>query len=309
MPDWLRSPELILEVVPPPVALSEDGILARVDHVARIRELVPIRAVNVPEIREETSKHAEGERKSAFEERVEPRILAARIQDTLGLPVIINRVVVHLERALQADWFRETYEVYGVRNFVLVGGERSGLAYPGPSVAEANVLIREVIRTEDLRVGNIAIPGRRSRMDESDRMAQKAAGGVDFFTTQIVYHRDEFTSLLDGIAARQPQVAGVPIFLSLCPLKTPHSVSFLRWLGVHIEETLEHDLLLDGPKKLLTRSLDHLVRTWDGIRSHCRQRGLAQPVGVNIAPVGPMPLSATVALARGLERIGFLRRG
>ncbi|MGE3165357.1 MAG: hypothetical protein AB7O52_10670 [Planctomycetota bacterium] len=305
MPDWLRSPELILEVVPPPSALSEAGIDSRLELVARIGAHVPIRAVNIPEIREETSKSAGGERRTAFEERVEPRVLAARIQEQLGVPAIINRVVVHLDSRRQADWFRETYEVFGVRNFVLVGGERSHVQYPGPSVAEANLLIRQALPHADLRVGNISIPGRRSRMDESERMAQKAAHGVDFFTTQIVYHCEEFTGLLDGIAERQPGVATVPIFLSVCPLKTPHSVAFLRWLGVHIEEPLEATLLADGAKQLLACSLEHLVGTWRSIRSHCVARGLKQPIGVNIAPVGPIPVSATVKLARELARIGF----
>lgn len=302
MMPWLANSARVLEVVPPPLRLGEAGIQKRLTKVAEIHESARLDAVNIPEIREEASKSADGVRKSGFEERVEPRDLARRIQEELDIPAVINRVVVHLERDKQCDWLRETHEEYGIQGFVLVGGERSGVDYPGPSVPECNELIRDVLGDTSIRVGNIAIPSRRSKtMAEPERMARKAAGGVDFFTTQIVYHGQEFTTLLDELHERQPSLDNVPILLSLCPVKTAHNLSFLRWLGVQVSADLEAQLC--AGEDLLSASIQHVVELWNQVQTHKRTHQLPHPIGLNVAPVGPIPNQATAALLRQLQQV------
>ena len=185
-----------------PLRLGLQGLEKRLSRLEKILSEVEFDAVNIPEIREEVSKSEEGERQDPFEPRWEPREMGAQIQERFSVPVIINRVVVHHEREALGAWFRETQERFGVGRFVLVGGELNPESYPGPSVPEANGLLHEVL--PGALVGNITIPGRSEICPECERIRFKVESGANFFTSQIVYHAEEFTSLLDDLAGERP---------------------------------------------------------------------------------------------------------
>lgn len=300
MQPWLNDSPLVLEVVPPPLKEGERGLSRRLDRIAEVHAAVGLSAVNIPEIRNEEGKSDDGARKSSFEERHEPRQLAARVQSELGLRAVINRVVVHESAGEQCAWFRDTQERFGVRDFVLVGGERTAGTYPGPTVPQANELIRATLGSE-ISVGNICIPTRQStRLNEAERMLRKLSAGVDFFTTQIIYHAEHLTRLLDQLADAPAAVTLRPMLVSLCPVRTPHSLSFLRWLGVQIERELEEQLCAD-PERLLQSSIDHLVELWQTILRHAQGLERCPALGLNLAPVGPIPAWATIELARRLR--------
>lgn len=300
-----RSP-LVLEVVPPALRRGQEGLDKRVARVERIHGRVPFDAVNIPEIHEESSKSDLGDRKKPFEPRFAPRELGVLIQDRLGLPVIVNNVVVHRTRDALRDWFLETHEQHGIEGYVLVGGEKPPWEYDGPSVPEANRILKETL-PDSVCLGNISIPGRHADdLTEAQRMAEKSAAGTDFFSTQIVYHAEDFTGLLDDLAAAGGSAAATPILLSLCPVKSQHSFAFLRWLGVRVDQPLV-DAISGAPDdetgSILDRSIEHLVAMWRTIRDHMHDRGIQTPVGVNLAPVGPIPPAATVDLASQLREL------
>ena len=293
--DDKRTP-LYLEAVPPPTAQGEAGIEAVLEKVAAVHEAVRLDGVNIPEIREESSKSDKGERLKPFDPRVEPRRLALRIRERFGIECMINRVVVHLDAARQADWFRETWEEFGVRQFVLVGGEKSGERYPGPSVPEANRLLREVIDDPALRIGNICIP---TRANEARRMARKLETGIDFFTSQIIYHPEEVTGLLDELA--DTPLPGEPpcLLLTLCPVKSARNIRFLHWLGVSISQELE-SWLTQERDGVSARSIQQIEGAWRVISEHRLRTGCRFPAGVSIAPIGKIPNEMTVGLARSI---------
>lgn len=66
-----------------------------------------------------------------------PREYARMLAALTGKEPIINQVVVHYDRESYVTWLRETWDEYGIRNLVLVGGDSSRTAYEGPSVLEA----------------------------------------------------------------------------------------------------------------------------------------------------------------------------
>ncbi|MGH9391208.1 MAG: hypothetical protein ACRD1Z_16480 [Vicinamibacteria bacterium] len=88
--------------------------------------------------------------------------------------------------------------------------------------------------------------------------------------------------------------------LSICPIKKTVNAEFLRWLGVTIEDELVSRLASD-PEKLLANSIEYLVGMWKQIRGHVAEKEIRTPLGLNIAPVGPIPPEATI------ELIGRLR--
>ncbi len=285
----------VLEAVPPELHQGEDAVDAVIRKVERVHAAQPLDAVNIPEIHEEPARSSKGERRRPFAPRMAPRDLARRIHDRLGIECMINHVVVHEPAPQLLDWCRETWEDYGIRRFVLVGGGRSGVDWPGPSVPEANRLVRDHVSIPGLRIGNICIP---SRAGEAARMASKVAAGADFFTTQILYEPDSFTGLLDGLAAEER--APAEVLLAFCPVRTPRNLRFLLWLGVSIPDALEAWLTCDEDG-VATRSLEQIRRTWAGVIDHQRTHARQTPrLGVNLAPIGAIAPQTTVNLSRDL---------
>jgi 5,10-methylenetetrahydrofolate reductase len=286
----------VLEAVPPELHRGEAALEAVVDKVARVQAAGRIHAVNIPEIHEEPSRSDQGERRQPFAPRLAPRDLARILHDRLGVESMINHVVVHhaSEQAL-IDWVNETWEEYGIRRFVLVGGGRRSVRYPGPGVTRASALLREHSRVESLRIGNICIP---SRADEAERMAAKTAAGADFFTTQILYEADAFTTLLDTLADRERLPPA--ILLAFCPIRNARNLRFLLWLGVSIPEAL-CDWLTADDERVPERSLEQIRRAWSRIVAHQRARGRERPaLDINLAPIGPISPATTSALAADL---------
>ncbi len=218
-------PVTLFEMVPP--AAGKPGAIERVlAEIESVRHCVD--AINLPEIHDE----ARGEARAVkFVERLEPRILGERIRKGLGMEVILNRCVVY--EADQLAWFRKTAEIFDLQHVVLVGGERSGIEYPGPSVADA---ARQVAAAGiGATLGGITIP---SRLHEAERVRRKVAAGLSFFTTQVLFDSNDIVWLiqkLNGVEAR--------IFLSFAPVSHPRDLEFLRWLGADIPDDLDSFLL------------------------------------------------------------------
>lgn len=221
----VTAPVTFFEVVPPS-AHKPELIERAVEELKKARHLAD--AINLPEIRDEDRG---GPRTQQFVPRVEPRRLGARILRDLESDVVVNRVVVH--ETDQLGWFRETYEEYGVRYAVLIGGESSRVRYPGPTVLEAAEQIRSA--GLPLCLGGVTIP---SRLNEAERIRRKNAAGLVFFTTQVLFDSNDIVWLiqrLNGLEAR--------ILLSFAPVSHVRDVEFLRWLGADIPPDLDRFLL------------------------------------------------------------------
>ena len=298
MSHWLSSSPTILEFVPPVKRLGADGLEKRLRRLEKLLDSGEFCAINLPEIREEESRSDQGHRATPFEPRFPAREIALEIQRRFAIPTVVNHVVALQPAAALVDWARETHERYEIENFVLVGPAK-GSERIGPTVPEANQILRETL-PGSVRIGNICIPGRTSAgIDESERMEAKARQGANFFTTQILYRSHSCVEMLAALAERSPAAGQAPILVSLCPLRRPESVGFLRFLGVELEEPTVRSLCED-PDHMLERSIEHLVGVWRRITAASEKERWANPLGVNIAPVGPMPSSATLSLARAL---------
>jgi 5,10-methylenetetrahydrofolate reductase len=282
-------PVTLFEVVPPPPEQPE-LIQESLDDLRRVKPFVD--GVNLPEIHDEDRG---AERISKFVPRIEPRVYGSRIRHQLQMDVVLNHVVVR--DADPKTWFRETYNHWGLENIILVGGEASGISYPGPSVTETAALVR----SEGLPVtlGGITIP---SRKNESDRIRAKAKAGIDFFTSQILFDSNDVVWLvqrLNGVEAR--------IFLSFAPVTHRRDLQFLRWLGADIPQDLDRFLLgpEDGPQPAeatcLERSLDLAQRILTDVFDHLPPD--PPPLGINIEHINQRNFSPAVKM---LDRLGNL---
>jgi hypothetical protein len=218
-------PVSFFEMVPPPVGKPE-ALKSAMAEVTRIKGLAE--AINLPEIHDESRG---GDRTFKFVERIEPRILGAKIRKEFNLDVVVNRCVVY--QPDQARWIQETQQKFDISNFILVGGESSAIRYPGPSVTET----AHAVQAAGLQaaMGGISIP---SRAQEVDRIRRKVAEGLCFFTTQVLFDSNDIVWLiqrLNGLEAR--------IFLSFAPVSHHRDIEFLRWLGADVPADLDYFLI------------------------------------------------------------------
>jgi 5,10-methylenetetrahydrofolate reductase len=299
--DKLANPYLpltLFEMVPP--AASKAGAieetLSQAEKICR-----RVDAINLPEIHDEARGQ---ERTVKFIERVEPRALGKRIRSEVGLDVIVNRCVVY--DADQVGWLRKTEEDHGISNVVLVGGESSRVQYPGPTVMEA--ARQAAVARLRTTLGGISIP---SRLHEPERVRRKAAAGLGFFTTQVLFDSNDIVWLiqkLNGVEAR--------IFLSFAPVSHPRDMEFLRWLGADIPADLDHFLLQNDPaapdaatgtteqatrstsERVLDRSLDLAQRILMDVFDNLPPD--PPPIGINIEHINKRNFAAAV---RMLDRL------
>jgi len=282
-------PVSFFEMVPP-VAGKPEALDSAVAEIARIQHLAD--AINLPEIHDESRG---AERTFKFVERIEPRVLGRNIRQQFNLDVVLNRCVVYQPDQLR--WFQETQDQFGIRNFILVGGESSRIEYPGPSVVQTS---REV-RAAGLQValGGISIP---SRAHEPDRIRRKVAEGLCFFTTQVLFDSNDIVWLvqrLNGLEAR--------IFLSFAPVSHHRDIDFLRWLGADVPADLDRFLINGTPEekpahdsedafeRCLNLAQRILMDVFDNLPPD------PPPLGINIEHINRRNLSSAV---RMLEKLG-----
>jgi 5,10-methylenetetrahydrofolate reductase len=282
-------PMTLFEVVPP-AAGKPEALESSVHELQQLRGRVD--AINIPEIHDEDRP---GERTSKFIERVEPRILGARIKRELEIDVVINRVTVH--DADPERWFRETCTEWDIPNWVLVGGESKEIAYAGPNPAEAARLVKSLNLPASL--GGITIP---SRVNEPERIRKKHAQGVEFFTSQVMFDSNDLVWLiqrLNGVDAR--------VFISFAPVTNRRDLQFLRWLGVDIPRDLDRFLIgseegeAAAAETCLERSINLAQRILMDVFDNLPPD--PPPIGLNIEHITRKNFTPSLAM---LDRLGNL---
>lgn len=279
-------PVVLYELLPPARETAPAARAAYVECVADLLARVPgIDAINVPEIRNESRSG----RPEPFRPKADPRRFVHELRDTLAVPLeaVVNHGTVYEDWATQQRWLEETQAVYGIENLVLVGGESSRIRYPGPSVLEMARSIRHVY-DDALFCGGITIPTRRHRVgnarkDEPLRLLDKAACGLEFFTSQVLYEAESARQLLldyDRLC-RERDVSPRRIFLSFAPASSRKEIAFLRWLGVEIPPAVEEELLQTAIG-IGWRSLRLARRLLQDLLVFVREEGLRVPLGLNV---------------------------
>ncbi len=277
-------PVVFFEMVPP-IKGKPEALRSVMGEISKIHELAD--AINLPEIHDE---NRSGERTFKFVPRVEPRILGREIRTEFGTDIVLNRCVVYEKD--QAAWYRETVEKFGIENVVLVGGESSSVQYPGPNVAQA---AREILATGlPATLGGISIP---SRSNEVERIRRKAAEGLSFVTTQVLFDSNDIVWLiqrLNGLEAR--------IFLSFAPVSHERDLHFLRWLGADAPDHLDDFLIQNSaqtPERAFERSLNLAQRILMDVFDNLPPD--PPPLGINIEHINRRNFNFAVLMLEQLR--------
>lgn len=291
--DRLKALPVVLEIVPPHRRASESTVRKFLSRVQEAVAALPhLAAVNLPEVLDENFAG------QPFYRHMSPRQCARLLDHRLGVDPIVNKVVVHLPGSAGLDaWIRESVDAFGLRNFTFVGGSSPHVAYPGPSVTEADGRLRAMTRDlPGVALGNIAIP---ERPDEAARLLAKTRAGAQFFTTQVLFESGPVLSLLRGYGAACAAEGLEPatVLLSVAPVSDYHDVEFLAWLGATISPGTEERLLAAGGEPGAA-SLEIAREVWTAVREGVAASEAAVPIGANVEEISAHNFDLAVRMAR-----------
>ena len=292
--DCLRSTPVVLEIVPPSRRASERSVASLAQRVQAAVVSVPhLDGLNLPQVIDEN--HIG----QPFFRDMDPRDFASRLGHDFPVDPIVNMVVAHVPSAAAfRRWIKESLGTLGFRSFVLVGGTSSRARYPGPSVIEANRLLRSAARGRpDVALGNVTIP---ERDHEVERLVEKTRAGCDFFTTQVLFEVEPMATVLRAYGRRcaAESLAPATVLLSFAPVSDYQDIEFLVWLGATVTPRTEEALFpSDGPTP--GRASFDVARTlWSHLRAAAALSRPSVPLGVNIEEVSLHNFDLAVEMAR-----------
>lgn len=285
---------MVLEIVPPSRRASEKAVASLATRVRDAVASVPnLDGLNLPQVIDENH---EGQ---PFFRNMDPGEFAGRLGDGLPVDPIVNTVVAHAASTTAfRRWVRGSLNTHAFRSFVLVGGTSSRVRYPGPSVIDANRLLRSAARNRpDVALGNITIP---ERDHEVDRLVEKTRAGCDFFTTQVLFEAEPMATVLRAYGRRcaAEGLAPATVLLSFAPVSDYQDIEFLVWLGATVTARTEEALLPADAASPGRASFDVARTLWSHLRAAAGLSRPPVPIGVNIEEVSLHNFDLAVQLAR-----------
>lgn len=285
---------------PPRSGTTDVALHAVAEKLAtRLRDL-SVDGVVVYDIQDESGR-TQLPRPFAFAGTVDPRGYARVITALAARPTITYKSLGDLDEAAWLTWLDETANVYGAGCLSIVGRPTSGVPY-ALSLTTAIRLAAE--HPAGFTVGGVAIAERHTELrSESLRMVAKASEGCSYFISQTVYSVDATERLLSDYV-RDCRDAGVQtrrVMLTFAPAGREKTITFLKWLGVHIPDVIETTIL--GATNPIARSIeicrDNLRRILDHEYAH------QIPLGINVESVSINrdEIDASVELFRSLTDV------
>jgi len=291
---------------PPRIGTSEEAIDAVAQKLAlRLRDL-PIDGIVVYDIQDESGR-THLPRPFAFTGTVDPRVYSRLLATRTAGATITYKCVGALDEVGWNAWLDETARLYGAGCLSIVGRPTSGVRYPLPLSMAIDLAARHPAR---FTVGGVVIAERHTEQrSESVRLLAKGIEGCRYFISQTVYHADATVRLLDDYL-RDCRDAGVQpqrIVLTFAPAGRAKTISFLKWLGVHVPLETEAGILSAADP--IDRSID-ICR--DNLRRILDHEYAGQiPLGINVESVSINrdEIDASVVLFRVLDAVVRERLG
>ncbi|WIX79271.1 5,10-methylenetetrahydrofolate reductase [Amycolatopsis carbonis] len=214
-------------------------------------------------------------------------------------PAVVYRCVGKYTEAQLRSWLR-TADTDRVLT-VFVGASSKDKAVR-TRLSQAQALRRDV--RPDLLLGGVAIT---ERSDEHLRLITKQQAGCAYFISQVIYSSDAAKSMVSDYyyACRERQLEPKPVLFTLSVCGSMKTLTFLKWLGVHVPRWLENSLR--HADDTLAESYEHCLTTARDLIAFCRRLGLPFGFLVESVSIRKAEIEASVALAGELS--GLLERG
>lgn len=168
------------------------------------------------------------------------------------------------------------------------------------SIDEAYAL-KASVRPEVL-LGGVTIPERhQSKGDEHMRVFHKIDQGCSFFVSQGVYDVNASKNFLSEYYyyGLEHNIPLVPILFTLTPCGSPKTLNFMKWLGIHVPQWLENELI--HAEDILQTSVDVAEQNWLELKSFADDKGI--PIGCNIESLAirKVEIDASIALLKRVQ--------
>ena len=285
---------------PPRLGTADDAMtLVAAKLAARVRDLT-IDGVVVYDIQDESGR-TQLERPFAFTGTTDPREYSRLIRVHSGKPTITYKCVGDMGEVAWLSWLTETAREYGAGCVSIVGRPTSGTHYP---LALSAAIRLASMHPAGFTVGGVVIAERHTKeRSESARLLEKAWDGCGFFISQTVYHADATERLLSDyvIDCQRAGVQPQRIVLTFAPAGRAKTITFLKWLGVHVPSETETAILTAANP--IARSIEICRENLRRILDHDYVRQI--PLGLNVESVSINrdEIDASVDLFRALDDV------
>lgn len=158
-------------------------------------------------------------------------------------PIITYKSVGQRDEAEFSQWLDNSWQLYGVRDIVLVGSP-SADSKRKLSLAQAYQIQGE--HRHDYYLGGVTIAERHARKgDEHLRMIEKDKQGCEYFISQAVYDAPATIDMLSKYArtCRKQNMRPRRIILTFSPCGSEQTMDFMKWLGVSIPQATRWRIL------------------------------------------------------------------
>jgi len=291
---------------PPRVGTSEDAIQSVARKLAlRLRDL-PLDGIVVYDIQDESGR-TQLPRPFAFTGTVDPRDYSRVLITQTARATITYKCVGGLDEIGWQAWLDRTAREHSAGCLSIVGRPTSGVRYP---LALSTAIRLAATHPAGFTVGGVVIAERHTEQrSESARLLAKSGEGCRYFISQTVYHADATERLLDDYV-RDCHGAGVQpqrIVLTFAPAGRTKTITFLKWLGVHVP--LETETAILNAADPIGRSIEICSDNLRRILDH--EYADQIPLGINVESVSINrdEIDATVVLFRALDGIVRERLG
>jgi hypothetical protein len=285
---------------PPRSGTADDVAEAVADKLAvRLRDLT-VDGIVVYDIQDESGR-THLARPFAFTGTIDPRRYSRLLATRTTTSTITYKSLGDLDETGWLAWLGETADLYGAGCLSIVGRPTSGVRYP---LTLTTAIRLAAAHPAGFTVGGVAIAERHTETrSESARMLEKVAEGCSYFISQTVYNADATERLLSDYVrdCRDARVPPRRVVLTFAPAGREKTITFLKWLGVHIPGETEATIL--GAKNPIARSIEICRDNLRRILDHEYSREI--PLGINIESVSINrdEIDASVELFRSLADV------
>jgi hypothetical protein len=271
---------LLYGTTPPRLGTPPDEVVAAADKLAARLAGLPLDAVVVYDIQDETGR-TERPRPFPFSGTVDPRVYAQLLAQRSARAAITYKALGNMDEAGWQAWLSESCAAFQTKYLSIVGRPTSGVAHP---LALSRAIRIAAGHAGGFTVGGVAIAERHgAQRSEAARLLAKGIEGCSYFISQAVYHAQPTQRLLRDYLrdCRGAGVAPRRIILTFAPCGREKTLAFLRWLGIHVAPQTEQAIL--GAARPLEKSIeicrDNLRRILEGAYRE------AIPLGINVESV------------------------
>src|SRR5918999_4828238 len=267
---------LLYGTTPPRLGTAPQSIAAAADKLAARLAGLPLDAVVVYDIQDETGR-ASTPRPFPFVGTVDPREYAKFFK----LPTIVYKALGEIDEAGWQTWLFESAHAHRLRYVSVVGRPTSGVRHALPLSRAIRLAAGHVA---GFTVGGVVIAERHNaQRSEAARLLAKGIEGCAYFISQTVYHAPPTQRLLADYL-RDCRGAGTPpkrIVLTFAPCGREKTLAFIRWLGINVAPETERAIL--GAANPLAKSIEICRDNLRRILDEPYARDI--PLGVNVESV------------------------